>query len=141
VHEGILSSECGCQDGVLVVGIVLGESERSRPEGGVISHQREQNLYCTVFRWHLHDCWWSRVFLIGSIPIVLVMYGASRGVISYRRGSGLFGLASGHGYRSDRSGVRCYRGHSMGGIVWRCSWEDRNNFGAGREVLRSSEGG
>jgi len=65
--------------------------------------------------------------------------GGSGGVISWGRGLGFLGLASSHGCRSDSSGVRCYRGKSTGGIVWRGFWEARNNFGAAREVLRSSE--
>ena len=68
------------------------------------------------------------------------MDGASGGVISWSRGLGLLGLASGHGCRSDRSGVRCYRGKSTGGIVWRGFREARNDFGAAREVMKSSEG-
>jgi len=61
-------------------------------------------------------------------------------VISWGMGLGLLCLASGYGCRSDRSGVRCYRGKSMGGIVWRGFWETGNNFEATRQVLRSSEG-
>jgi len=68
------------------------------------------------------------------------MDGASSGVISWGRGLGFLSLASGHGCKSDSSGVRCYRGKSTRGIVWRGFWEARNNFGAAREVLRSSEG-
>jgi len=68
------------------------------------------------------------------------MDGASGGVISWDRRMGLLGLAPGHGCRSDRDGVRCYRGKLTGGIVWHGFGEARNDFGAAGEVLKSFEG-
>ena len=68
------------------------------------------------------------------------MDGASRGVISWGRGLGLLSLTSSHSCRSHRSGVRCYRGKSTGGIVWRGFWKAGNDFGTAREVLWSFEG-